>query len=80
MTTSTVAADDLAVVVIDVQPFFLEGWMAGETESLLKRLEFLFALADDISVIHWGQVIARGTPAELKENPWVQASNLGRLH
>ncbi|MFN8661666.1 MAG: isochorismatase family protein [Thermomicrobiales bacterium] len=45
MTTSTVAADDLAVVVIDVQPFFLEGWMAGETESLLKRLEFLFALA-----------------------------------
>lgn len=43
-------------------------------------MEFLFALADDISVIHWGQVIARGTPAELKENPWVQASNLGRLH
>ena len=29
-------------------------------------MEFLFALADSISVIHWGQVIARGTPAELK--------------
>lgn len=43
-------------------------------------MEFLFALADSISVIHWGQVIARGTPAELKTNPWVQASNLGRLH
>lgn len=43
-------------------------------------MEFLFALADTISVIHWGQVIARGTPAELKANPWVQASNLGRLH
>jgi branched-chain amino acid transport system ATP-binding protein len=42
-------------------------------------MEFLFALADDISVIHWGQVIARGSPAELKANPWVQASNLGRL-
>jgi branched-chain amino acid transport system ATP-binding protein len=43
-------------------------------------MEFLFSLADEISVIHWGQVIARGTPAELKTNAWVQASNLGRLH
>jgi branched-chain amino acid transport system ATP-binding protein len=42
-------------------------------------MEFLFALADRISVIHWGQVIAEGTPAELRRNPWVQASNLGRL-
>ena len=32
-------------------------------------MEFLFSLADEISVIHWGQVIARGTPAELKANP-----------
>jgi branched-chain amino acid transport system ATP-binding protein len=31
-------------------------------------------------VIHWGQVIARGTPAELKANPWVESSNLGRLN
>ena len=43
-------------------------------------MEFLFSLADDISVIHWGQVIARGTPAALKTNPWVEASNLGRLN
>jgi branched-chain amino acid transport system ATP-binding protein len=42
-------------------------------------MEFLFSLADEISVIHWGQVIARGTPAELKANPWVESSNLGRL-
>ena len=43
-------------------------------------MQFLFSLADEISVIHWGQVIARGTPAELKGNPWVEASNLGRLN
>lgn len=43
-------------------------------------MEFLFSLADDISVIHWGQVIARGSPEELKANPWVKASNLGRLN
>jgi branched-chain amino acid transport system ATP-binding protein len=43
-------------------------------------MDFLFSLADEISVIHWGQVIARGTPGELKANPWVKASNLGRLN
>jgi branched-chain amino acid transport system ATP-binding protein len=42
-------------------------------------MRFLFALADRISVIHWGQVIAEGTPDELRENRWVQRSNLGGL-
>lgn len=42
-------------------------------------MEFLFGLADRISVVHWGQVIARGTPAELRANEWVRRSNLGRL-
>jgi branched-chain amino acid transport system ATP-binding protein len=40
-------------------------------------MRFLFRLADRISVIHWGQVIAAGTPAELRANPWVRASQLG---
>ena len=42
-------------------------------------MRFLFRLADRISVVHWGQVIARGTPAELRENDWVKRSNLGQL-
>jgi branched-chain amino acid transport system ATP-binding protein len=42
-------------------------------------MQFLFGVADRISVIHWGQVIAEGSPAELRANPWVQASNLGKL-
>ena len=42
-------------------------------------MRFLFGLADHISVIHWGQVIAQGTPDDLKANKWVQASNLGKL-
>ena len=41
----TVRADDLAVVVIDVQPGFLDGWMAGPSEPLVVRLEYLFGLA-----------------------------------
>ncbi|HJS75915.1 MAG TPA: ABC transporter ATP-binding protein [Burkholderiales bacterium] len=40
-------------------------------------MSFLFGLADRIYVMHWGQVIAEGTPAELRANPWVQRSNLG---
>ncbi len=36
---------DLAIIVIDVQPYFLDGWMAVQSEPLLARLEFLFALA-----------------------------------
>ena len=42
-------------------------------------MKFLFGLADDISVIHWGQVIAQGTPDQLREDPWVRRSNLGSL-
>ena len=45
MTTSAANASELAIIVIDVQPFFLEGWMAGEADVLLSRLEFLLALA-----------------------------------
>jgi branched-chain amino acid transport system ATP-binding protein len=40
-------------------------------------MRFLFRLADRISVIHWGQVIAEGTPDELRANPWVRTSQLG---
>jgi branched-chain amino acid transport system ATP-binding protein len=39
-------------------------------------MKFLFGLADLIYVMHWGQVIAQGTPAELRANPWVQRSSL----
>ena len=39
-------------------------------------MRFLFGLADRISVVHWGQVIARGTPAQLRANPWVARSQL----
>ncbi|MBI5278871.1 MAG: ABC transporter ATP-binding protein [Burkholderiales bacterium] len=42
-------------------------------------MRFLFRLADTVAVIHWGQVIARGTPDELRRNEWVKRSNLGAL-
>jgi nicotinamidase-related amidase len=45
MTRLTVQPDDLAVLVVDVQPYFLDGWMAGASEPLLARLEYLLGLA-----------------------------------
>ena len=42
-------------------------------------MRFLFDLADRISIIHWGQVIAEGTPDALRADPWVRRSNLGAL-
>jgi len=41
----TVRHDDLAILVIDVQSYFLDGWMSGTSESLLARLKHLFSLA-----------------------------------
>jgi len=43
-------------------------------------LDFLFALADRVSVIHWGQVIARGTPDELRRDPWVRRATVEGMH
>jgi branched-chain amino acid transport system ATP-binding protein len=64
-----------------VQLSKLVGKLKGATTIVIIEhdMQFLFSLADQISVIHWGQVIAHGTPDELKANPWVKASNLGRL-
>ncbi len=42
-------------------------------------MRFLFNLADQISVIHWGQVITQGKPEELQENKWVRTSALGNI-
>jgi branched-chain amino acid transport system ATP-binding protein len=42
-------------------------------------MRFLFGLADRITVIQWGQVIAEGSADELAANPWVQRSALGAL-
>jgi branched-chain amino acid transport system ATP-binding protein len=43
------------------------------------NMSFLFGLADYVSVMHWGQIIAEGAPAMLREDRWVRASNLGSL-
>jgi branched-chain amino acid transport system ATP-binding protein len=62
--------------------------LARLIESLKRQLtivmiehdmRFLFGLADRISVIHWGQIVAQGAPEDLRRNEWVRNSNLGKL-
>ena len=45
MKPNTVRQDDLAILIIDVQTFFLDGWMDGASEPLLVRLELLLGIA-----------------------------------
>jgi len=73
--TSGLGSDGMARLVA------LIGRLKGRLSivAIEHDMEFLFGLADRISVVHWGQVIALGTPAELRQNAWVQRSNLGRL-
>jgi ABC-type branched-subunit amino acid transport system ATPase component len=34
-------------------------------------MEVVMGLADRITVLHYGQILAEGTPAEIRENPQV---------
>ena len=80
------------VVFLDEPTSGLGGEATRQLAELIRKLRrrytivliehdmrFLFDLADRISVIHWGQVIAEGTPAALRANKWVQRSTLGEL-
>ena len=66
---------ELPALVIDAKLGFATITLGGAAAGF-ALMRFLLGLADRVSVIHWGQVIARGTPAELRANPWVQRSSL----
>jgi branched-chain amino acid transport system ATP-binding protein len=40
-------------------------------------MDLVFALAERITVLHYGTVIADGTPQEVKNNPQVMDAYLG---
>jgi branched-chain amino acid transport system ATP-binding protein len=40
-------------------------------------MDVVFSLADRITVLHYGQVIAEGVPEEVRSNPTVQEIYLG---
>ncbi len=43
-------------------------------------MRLIMGLCDRITVLSYGKVIARGTPAEIRQNPAVVESYLGKMH
>jgi branched-chain amino acid transport system ATP-binding protein len=43
-------------------------------------MEVVFSVADRITVLHYGEVLATGTPEEIRENPRVREVYLGGHH
>ena len=51
----------------------------GKTLVMVEHdMSVVFGLADRISVLVYGQIIATGTPAEIRANPAVQEAYLGK--
>jgi branched-chain amino acid transport system ATP-binding protein len=42
-------------------------------------MEVVFSLADRITVLHHGTILATGTPDEIQKNEQVQAAYLGEM-
>ena len=75
--TQGLAPDDTAATVAVIRQVARERKL---TIILVEHdMDVVFDLADRISVLHFGRLIAEGTPAEIRANADVQTAYLGGL-
>jgi len=73
--TQGLSPEDTAAAVAVIRQIAQEGTL---TILLVEHdMDVVFNLADRISVLHLGQLIAEGSPAEIRANPEVQKAYLG---
>ena len=52
----------------------------GKTAVIIEHdMDVVFSLADRITVLHYGEILATGPPAEIRENQAVKDAYLGEL-
>jgi branched-chain amino acid transport system ATP-binding protein len=52
----------------------------GKTAVIIEHdMDVVFSLADRITVLHYGQILATGSPAEIRKNQAVKDAYLGEL-
>jgi branched-chain amino acid transport system ATP-binding protein len=52
----------------------------GRTAVIIEHdMDVVFSLADRITVLHYGQILATGPPAEIRQNQAVKDAYLGEL-
>jgi len=88
-------AQDPDILLLDEPTSGLAGELVPEFMALVDRvrragnktvvlvehnMNIVMALSDRISVMHLGQLLAEGTPAEIAANPTVQKAYLGELY
>jgi branched-chain amino acid transport system ATP-binding protein len=59
----------------------MRGMLSGQTIILVEHdMGVVMELADNISVLHYGAILAEGPPREIKENEEVKKVYLGSEH
>jgi branched-chain amino acid transport system ATP-binding protein len=52
----------------------------GKTVVIIEHdMDVIFSLADRITVLHYGRILATGTPSEIRDNPAVKEAYLGEM-
>ena len=66
--------EDMARFILDIKE------VLGITQVLIEHeLRFVFDLADQVTVLDFGQKIAEGTPTEVQKSPAVAAAYMGQV-